>query len=117
MTQQMGTATAQPMQYGQHKPFMQPTHHISTIISTFKDRRYTGSIEQSWEDTVRTYDGICDSYALDDTVRMQHLGRTLDGPAETFYNKQVKNKISSYQQAVTLIQNIFNDRHKQTRHK
>ena len=31
---------------------------------------YAGSIDESWEDTVRKYDGICDSCALSDVVRV-----------------------------------------------
>ena len=56
---QMGTMPTDPNAIMMAQPGLQPgmlpprDNHISTIINAFKDKKYTGAIDESWEDTVR----------------------------------------------------------------
>ena len=82
-------------------------HHINVLLKN-KESKYSGSDEEHLQDFMDAYASAAEDYQLTPREKLQYFHNLFRGDALSFYNMNVKNRYSSFEEAVRVIYGHFN---------
>ena len=82
-------------------------HHINVRFKN-KESKYSGSDEEHLQDFIDSYVTTAEDYGLSASQKLQYLHNLFRGDALRFYNLQIKGRVSTFGEAISVIMNHFN---------
>ena len=99
---------------GTHASVGKPAHNIA-MRPKERDKKFSGDLGESWMEFVDEYSQISRGYNLNPSQKLQYLDNLLNGDAKRYYLDKVDGYASSFQQAVSMLENEYNSPVRQTR--